>query len=398
MHGAGLVIDMPRVFISHSSKDRRLVEQAIIYPLRQNSIETWYSTEVVKTADEWERQILDGLKKCDWFLVAMTPHAMTSRWVQREVHWAIEKREGKIIPVMLETCEPEELHIGLFSLQYIDFRHDIAQAQERLLTFWEVSRATQAEKRYGVAQEALAREDWAMAVEQLENVLRLDPSHAKARSELSRARGEELAGNYAVGITHMRARRWREALENLRRVRSIEKNYKDVADLIADADAELAKEEPSRRAKEQQETEGIERSAWRSQYDSTTNWAIATAGAIAYFVFSSPTNPHFVIPLGSLLVIIFLLSEVSRYNDKVTWREAIGQRLRRAYLWVFILLTAMWYLKVYLHPVPAYDLNSFVDRATVGIVPGELVVLSWTVFNLAVLIIALITKRFEGKS
>ena len=260
-----------------------------------------------------------------------------------------------------------------------------------------MSRTRQAEKRYGVAQEALAKEDWAVAVEQLENVLRLDPSHSEARAELTRARGEQLAGYYAVGIAHMRAQRWREALESLRRVRAVEKNYKDVADLIADADAELTKEEPPRREKEQQEREGVEKPTGRGQYDTTTNWAIATAGAVTYFAFATPTNPHFFIPLGSIFVIIFLFSEVSRYHDKVTWREAIGQRLRRAYLWILMLLTAIWFLKVYIHPYISHDFSDFVRKADVGFVPGEVVILGWIVFNLAVLILALITKRFERK-
>ena len=45
---------------------------------------------------------------------------------------------------------------------------------------------------------------------------------------------------------------------------------------------------------------------WRNRLDTTTNWAVITAGATLSFVFSSPHNPHFVIPINSILVVIFL--------------------------------------------------------------------------------------------
>lgn len=125
-----------RVFVSHSSLDRTFVEREIISPLREHGIETWYSEENIETAAEWERCITDGLKKCDWFLVVMTPRSVASKWVRREVFWAMEKREGRIIPIVMETCEPEDLHIGLLPLQYIDFRENIKRSQGKLLAIW----------------------------------------------------------------------------------------------------------------------------------------------------------------------------------------------------------------------------------------------------------------------
>ncbi len=53
---------------------------------------------------------------------------------------------------------------------------------------------------------------------------------------------------------------------------------------------------------------------WRNRLDTTTNWAVITAGATLSFVFSSPNNPQFVIPINSILVVIFLLMEARRYR------------------------------------------------------------------------------------
>jgi len=178
---------------------------------------------------------------------------------------------------------------------------------------------------------------------------------------------------------------------------------------------------------------------WRNRLDTTTNWAVITAGATLSFVFSSPSNPHFVIPINSILVAIFLVMEARRYRYYEIWSsrvrvletgyfaslldpentpideawaqhlaadlitphftitewEAIGRRLRRNYLWIFALLALSWNLKVYLHPLPARDFNAFIDRATVGVVPGWMVFVVGVVFNAAIAIFAIGTLRLR---
>jgi uncharacterized membrane protein len=178
---------------------------------------------------------------------------------------------------------------------------------------------------------------------------------------------------------------------------------------------------------------------WRNRLDTTTNWAVLTAGATLSFVFSSPSNPHFVIPINSILVAIFLLMEARRYRYYEIWSsrvrvletgyfsqllapestpldeawaehlasdlitphftitewEAVGRRLRRNYLWIFALLALSWNLKVYLHPLTARDFNVFIDRATVGVVPGWIVFAIGVVFNAAIAIFAIGTVRLR---
>src|SRR2546429_3973492 len=178
---------------------------------------------------------------------------------------------------------------------------------------------------------------------------------------------------------------------------------------------------------------------WRNRLDTTTNWAVLTAGATLSFVFSSPSNPHFVIPINSILVAIFLLMEARRYRYYEIWSsrvrvietgyfaqmlapesvppdeawaehlaadlltphftisewEAVGRRLRRNYLWIFALLAASWNLKVYLHPKPAVNFDEFLSRAAIGFVPGEMMVALGILFNVAVLVFAFGTLRLR---
>src|ERR1043166_8969862 len=177
---------------------------------------------------------------------------------------------------------------------------------------------------------------------------------------------------------------------------------------------------------------------WRNRRDTTTNWAVLTTGATLSFAFSSPTNPHFVILINTVLVGFFLFMEARRYRYYEIWSrrtrlvetgyfaqilipdaaaddswtkllaadlqspqfnisewEALGRRLRRNYLWIFVLLAACWNLKVYIHPVPAYDFNAFIDRATIGVIPGEVVFMIGVVFNAGLLTFALATTRLR---
>lgn len=252
---------MPCVFISHSSLDREVVEREIISPLRAHGVDTWYSTADIQTASEWERQIHKGLMTCDWFLVALSPRAVDSEWVRREVHWAVMKRNNKIVPVMLETCEPEDLHLGLLPIQYIDFRGGGGPGLERLLAVWGLDKATQVKGLYRDAQDAITREDWASAAGKLEAVLRLDPMHSESRAALEEVRRQEyLAASYAVGTTAVRQGQWREALETLRPLREAAGQYKEIDELIALAGAQLEKEGAERLYREA--VEAVEREEW----------------------------------------------------------------------------------------------------------------------------------------
>jgi uncharacterized membrane protein len=166
---------------------------------------------------------------------------------------------------------------------------------------------------------------------------------------------------------------------------------------------------------------------------------VLTVGGALSFAFSSPNNPHFLIPIISILVAIFLLMEARRYRYHEIWAsrvrvietgyfaqmlspdgvprdqdwashlasdlltphftisvwEAIGRRLRRNYIWLFALLAASWNLKVYLHPLPATTFDEFIARAQVGLVPGSIVFFVGFVFNFVLTIFAVGTIKLR---
>ncbi|HST51977.1 MAG TPA: DUF2270 domain-containing protein [Pyrinomonadaceae bacterium] len=177
---------------------------------------------------------------------------------------------------------------------------------------------------------------------------------------------------------------------------------------------------------------------WRNRLDTTTNWAVLTTGATLSFAFSSPANPHFVILINTVLVGFFLFMEARRYRYYEIWSsrvrlvetgyftqilapdsatddswtrliiedlktprftisewEALGRRLRHNYLWIFVLLAACWNLKIYMHPGPAKDVNEFIDRATIGVVPGVIIFLVGVFVNTVILVFAAATMRLR---
>lgn len=130
---------MPKVFISYSFQDEKFVQGELVPFLRNNRVETWSYESDIKTAEEWERKIMTGLVSCDWFLLVMSPSAIDSEWVKAEVHWALENRKDRVVPLMWRTCKPADLHLKLLRIQYVDFRGDLDLARKKLLSTWGTS-------------------------------------------------------------------------------------------------------------------------------------------------------------------------------------------------------------------------------------------------------------------
>jgi serine/threonine protein kinase len=131
---------MTNVFISHATGDRAAVEE-IVEILDNAGFETWYSKDDIQAASDWENSIRDALQKCDWFVVALSRASVASRWVAAEVGWAFSNRPDRIVPVVLEPCDPARLHLLLPTRQHVDFGRDRAVARRQLLAIWNLATA-----------------------------------------------------------------------------------------------------------------------------------------------------------------------------------------------------------------------------------------------------------------
>ena len=174
---------------------------------------------------------------------------------------------------------------------------------------------------------------------------------------------------------------------------------------------------------------------WRQRLDTTTNWAVITTGAAISFAYSrTAVEDHRVIILNVLLVTLFLYIEARRdryyelwsyrvrlmetdffatmlvppFHPAADWAEslaenllhpqlpisyweALGRRFRRNYFWIYIILGLAWLGKVWLHPYVAPSGAEFLARASIGTVPGWIVLTGGLVFNGALILIGLLT-------
>ena len=170
---------------------------------------------------------------------------------------------------------------------------------------------------------------------------------------------------------------------------------------------------------------------WRQRLDTTTNWAVVATGATLSISFSQPNVHHGVIILNTLLVTWFLFIEARRYRYYELWSyrvrlmetdfyapmlvppfhpspewaenlaenlltpsfpismwEAFGRRLRRNYLWIYLILFISWMGKSFLFPVPATSISEFIQRGAVGSIPGIFMISLGVAYHIFLLMIA----------
>src|SRR5512146_1168974 len=191
---------------------------------------------------------------------------------------------------------------------------------------------------------------------------------------------------------------------------------------------------------------------WRQRLDATTNWAVVATGATLSIAFSQTDVHHGIIILNTLLVTGFLTIEARRYRYYELWSyrvrlmdtdfyaamlvppfhpspewaeslaenllspsfpismwEAFGRRLRRNYLWIYLILFISWMGKSYLFPQPALSLQEFIQRGAVGPIHGIIIITMGIVYHAFLLLIAIgtvgmnkatgeILPRFGGDS
>ncbi len=181
---------------------------------------------------------------------------------------------------------------------------------------------------------------------------------------------------------------------------------------------------------------------WRTRLDNTTNWSVVTTGLALSLSYSSPEASPLPILLVGLLIVVFLLLEARRYRYFNVWRarcrlletefygpmlrgqgvhldgkwnillandysrpyfhisyiRAIGRRLRKNYSYILVVHAMAYFGKLIIHPTPLSSLGELADRASVGGIPGTLVLICGVVFHGSWVTFALVTLRLEKKT
>lgn len=120
------------VFISHATADRTTVESLIIPALSELGLASWYSRDEMPMAADFHQAIHAAISQCEWFLVVLSPQSVQSHWVQAEVSLAIQNRRERVVPVLIQECDPSKCHLQLLRYHLIDWHRDSDHAKIQL--------------------------------------------------------------------------------------------------------------------------------------------------------------------------------------------------------------------------------------------------------------------------
>jgi hypothetical protein len=77
------------VFISHSSKNFAFISQ-LNGVLTEHKVKSFVSKTNIHGAQQWHDEIATALKRCDWFLLVLSPQSVRSTWVKHEPVYALQ--------------------------------------------------------------------------------------------------------------------------------------------------------------------------------------------------------------------------------------------------------------------------------------------------------------------
>ena len=106
-----------KIFISYSHNDRPHAKR-LASELKSAGAEVYVDYKATKPGDSFPRRIEKALEWCDTLILLWTMEAQESHWVEREWHYALNKRK-RVIPCLVDGTELSPL---LSTTQYFDFR------------------------------------------------------------------------------------------------------------------------------------------------------------------------------------------------------------------------------------------------------------------------------------
>jgi uncharacterized protein YegL len=125
----------PRVFVSHSHADDAFTKR-LVDDLRAAGAEVWVDDTAIRDGN-FAKHISDGLDKSDYLVLVLTPHAISSDWVQDEVFTAItlvkQHRMRAVIPLLAAACDLKSIPSAWASLHRYDAMRDYQAALAGLL-------------------------------------------------------------------------------------------------------------------------------------------------------------------------------------------------------------------------------------------------------------------------
>src|ERR1700728_1085447 len=118
------------LFISSSSQDRSTVD-ALTTALRRGQQQVWFDQDL-GGGDSWWNKILEQIRSCDVFIVALSNNWLQSKPSQAELHYA-QALQRPILPVRVGPVDSVRVN-PVSSLQIIDYQEPTVDAGIQLVT------------------------------------------------------------------------------------------------------------------------------------------------------------------------------------------------------------------------------------------------------------------------
>ena len=118
------------LFVSYASQDRALIEH-LLATLRRNRQQVWWDDEL-GGGEAWWQAILEQIRRCEVFIVAVSNNSLASKPCQAELQYA-ESLRRPILPVQISPIDSVRV-TPLAARQILDFRDPSKQNSIRLLT------------------------------------------------------------------------------------------------------------------------------------------------------------------------------------------------------------------------------------------------------------------------
>jgi adenylate kinase len=124
-----------RVFVSYASSDRAFAEK-LVTELQSGGAEVWWDVTGINEGD-FLRKIDEALQDCDWFVLVLTPNAIASKWVKKEMYAAIHRREQNlmrgILPILAAPIQAGKIPPMWDNLHRFDATHNYELARDGML-------------------------------------------------------------------------------------------------------------------------------------------------------------------------------------------------------------------------------------------------------------------------
>lgn len=117
------------LFLSHASQDRSAIDGLLVV-LRRTGHEVWLDDEL-GGGETWWQAILERIRECDVFVVALSNNALASKPCRAELRYAQALRRP-VLPVQIGPVDSVRV-TPLATTQIIDYRNPVADTEIRLV-------------------------------------------------------------------------------------------------------------------------------------------------------------------------------------------------------------------------------------------------------------------------